>query len=209
MKKHVLICVALGLLCLVHTNFAQNAAIETQTQTQNEEEVSRFEVGAHYTALGNGYDNGIGGRLSFNVNRNLAIESEVNFFPFGRFRGNATQALFGVKAGKRWSKFGIFGKARPGFIYDSKGKAEPDTSSNDIYRLRFRGTTNFTADVGGVVEFYPTKKLTTRFDFGDTITRVRSQNGFFVDANNNLGSFRIPATTRHSFQFSAGIGFRF
>ncbi len=208
MKKHVLICVALGLVCLVQMNFAQTAATENQPQTQNEEEVSRYELGAHYTALGRGFDHGFGGRLSVNANRYLAIESEVNFFPYGRFRGNATQALVGVKAGKRWDKFGIFAKARPGFIYESRGRAELAQISNGIYHIDYKSTTNFTADVGGVVEFYPTKKLITRFDFGDTITRINSQNGF-INTNGNITTFRIPPTTRHSFQFSAGIGFRF
>lgn len=210
MKKHVLICVALGLLCLVQTNFAQTAATENQTQTQNEEEVSRYEVGAHYTALGGGDEHGFGGRLTVNANRYFALESEVNFFPRGGFRGNATQALIGVKAGKRWDRFGVFAKARPGFIYNSQGRAELDQSGTDVNnQVRYKGATNFTADVGGVVEFYPTKKLIARFDFGDTITHFNSQNAFFIDSNGNLNPFRTPATTRHSFQFSAGIGFRF
>lgn len=212
MKKHVLIGVALGLLCLVQPNFAQNAATNNQTVSQTyEQEISRYELGAHFSSLGDpvGNSNGFGGRFTVNANRYVALESEVNFFPRRRFEGTATQALFGVKIGKRWDKFGVFGKGRPGFIYNSRGKVEAPASSTDIFRLNFKGATNFTADVGGVVEFYPTKKLITRFDFGDTITRVNSQNGFFIDANGNLNSFRIPATTRHSFQFSAGIGFRF
>lgn len=213
MKKHVLICAALGLLCLVQTNFAQQtAATGNKTQTLNEEEVSRYEIGGHYTALGGGYDNGFGGRFTVNANRHLAIESEVNIFPLGRFRGSAAQALIGVKAGKRWDRFGVFAKARPGFIYNSQGRAELNQSSTDINlnnRLRYKGATNFTADVGGVVEFYPTKKLITRFDFGDTITHFNSQDAFFIDANGNLNTFRTSPTTRHSFQFSAGIGVRF
>lgn len=208
MKKHVLICVALGLVCLVQMNFAQTAATENQTQTQNEEEVSRYELGAHYSALGDRYGHGFGGRLSVNANRYLAIESEVNIFPRAGFRGSAAQALFGVKVGKRWERFGVFAKARPGFIYDSRGRVELAQSSDNFYRFNYKSTTNFTTDVGGVVEFYPTRKLITRFDFGDTITRVNSQNAF-IDVNGNLTTIRIPATTRHSFQFSAGIGFRF
>jgi hypothetical protein len=208
MKKHVLICVALGLVCLVQTNFAQTAA--TANQTQNEEEVSRYEVGGHFSSLDRpgGNDSGFGGRLTVNANRYLALESEVNFFPRRGIGGNATQALFGVKVGKRWDRFGVFAKARPGFIYDTRGRVELAQSTDNIYRFNFKGTTNFTADVGGVVEFYPTKKLITRFDFGDTITRINSQNGF-INANGNITTFRIPPTTRHSFQFSAGIGFRF
>src|SRR3712207_5147402 len=99
MKKHVLICVALGLVCLVQTNFAQTAATENQTQTRNEEEVSRYEAGGHFSSLNRpgGNDSGFGGRFTVNANRYLALESEVNLFPRRGIGGTATQALFGVK----------------------------------------------------------------------------------------------------------------
>jgi hypothetical protein len=212
MKKHVLIGVAMGLLCLVQTHFAQNAATNNQTEPQTgEEEISRYELGAHFSSLSGlvGSANGFGGRFTVNANRYVALESEVSFFPRRRFEGTATQALFGVKVGKRWNKFGVFGKARPGFVYNSRGEVRLSQPNPNIYMPNFKGRTDFTTDVGGVVEFYPTKKLITRFDFGDTITRVHSRNEVFIDANNNLNTFRIPAATRHSFQFSAGVGFRF
>ena len=63
---------------------------------------------------------GIGGRFTFNFNRSIAADAEVNFFPQKQIvftaNGSAIQAQFGVKIGKRFEKFGIFGKLRPGFL---------------------------------------------------------------------------------------------
>src|SRR6185295_10755500 len=58
---------------------------------------------------------GFGGRFTFNLNRNFALEAEGNFFPHENFNepaagGQLTQGLFGLKAGKRFGKFGIFAK---------------------------------------------------------------------------------------------------
>jgi hypothetical protein len=68
-------------------------------------------------------------------------------------------------------------------------------------------------DVGGVVEFYPSKRIVTRFDVGDTIIRygdttVTSIQGP-IDGPFTLVPITIGGETRHNFQFSAGVGFRF
>jgi hypothetical protein len=46
---------------------------------------------------------GVGGRFTFNFNRSIAAEAEVNFFPQRQIiftaEGNAIQAQFGVQAG--------------------------------------------------------------------------------------------------------------
>src|ERR1700742_97757 len=57
---------------------------------------------------------GIGGRVTYNFNRSIAAEAEINFFPQKQLvleaNGNSIQAQFGVKLGKRFEKFGVFGK---------------------------------------------------------------------------------------------------
>src|SRR6185436_3643683 len=90
---------------------------------------ARVEVGVQSTSLTlfepdfpfDVTNSGIGGRVTYNFNRSLAAESEVNFFPqkqftFSSFEGGAVQAQFGVKFGKRFEKVGLFAKVRPGFI---------------------------------------------------------------------------------------------
>src|SRR5215510_11726863 len=87
----------------------------------------RVEIGIETTSLtlfapdfpGDETQAGIGGRVSYNFNRSLAAEAEINFFPQQQFfifsaDGRAVQGQFGVKAGKRFEKFGLFAKARPG-----------------------------------------------------------------------------------------------
>src|ERR1044072_1643588 len=60
---------------------------------------------------------GIGGRVTYNFNWSIAAEAEINFFPQKQLifesNGSSIQAQFGVKAGKRFEKFGVFGKVRP------------------------------------------------------------------------------------------------
>jgi hypothetical protein len=119
------------------------------------------------------------------------------------------QGLFGIKAGKRFNKFGVFAKARPGFVHYSRGKFDLQRNSDNTLRYTYSGSTNFATDIGGVLEFYPTKRIVTRFDAGDTIVRSNSYKTNFLDPNGNLTPFMVPATTKHYFQFNAGIGFRF
>ncbi|MCA1642058.1 MAG: hypothetical protein LC785_08930 [Acidobacteria bacterium] len=179
----------------------------------------RFEVGVHFSALtltpGNAYrtEVGFGGRFTVNVNRNVALEAETTFFPNSGFSGeqraggNAVEGLFGVKAGKRWEKFGVFVKARPGFVSFSDGRPIYDLSNPSFIQFRAERATHFAADVGGVLELYVSRRIMTRFDVGDTIIRYGAQttaNPFPPPLN-----FTIPEATRHNLQVNGGIGFRF
>ncbi|HYE14862.1 MAG TPA: hypothetical protein VD968_10515, partial [Pyrinomonadaceae bacterium] len=66
----------------------------------------------------------------------------------------------------------------------------------------------FSMDVGAVVEFYHSRRFFSRFDAGDTIIRYgeRAQE-IFLGPQANF--FQVPAETKHNFQFTAGVGFRF
>lgn len=213
MKLHfyfILLTFAFGL----QTVFAQNEQTSA-SQTPEPEKLSRYEIGAQFTSLSNSPRSiGFGGRFTFNLNRNVAFEAEGN-----ALSGPAGQGLFGVKAGRRYNKFGIFAKARPGFIYDSRGSFEyvlrstPNPAAQFPFDVRRKSQTSFALDVGGVLEFYPTKHLVTRFDFGDTIivTPPRTINFPIINGNEApvLQSFRLSTRTTNNFQFSAGVGYRF
>jgi hypothetical protein len=188
-------------------------------------------------------DPGVGARFTYNLTNEIAVESEGNFFPGQDFEedgafftrldntrgypsGHILQSQFGVKIGKRFKKFGVFGKLRPGFVRFS------NVSQFDGYRNRlfFHPTldrfvelpnaefhvgkeTYFSTDIGGVVEFYPSRRIVTRFDVGDTIIRYgpyREAAGLVcvLSAPCPTQLFERPAETRHNLQFSAGIGFR-
>src|SRR6185503_11625857 len=65
-------------------------------------------------------ESGLGARFTYNLTKHVALEAEGNVFvrsgsDFGRSAPNV-QGQFGVKAGKRFERFGVFAKARPGLL---------------------------------------------------------------------------------------------
>ncbi len=165
--------------------------------------------------------------MTFNLTDNIGLEAEGNFYTrqhgSSRFSflpipsGHMFQGQFGVKVGKRFGSFGIFGKARPGFVgftqalrlVSSRIETFPAFDNRQIEVGEFRiGTTKyFSTDVGGVVEFYLSRRVMTRMDLGDTIIRY----GEFAVPGFSLSILigRRPPETKHNFQFTGGIGFRF
>ena len=90
-------------------------------------DVPKYEVAAEFSSLTLNPEHtepGLGGRFTYNLNKHLALEAAGYFFPHAcQFcsSGRISEGLFGVKAGKRFQKWGIFGKARPGLVSLSKG----------------------------------------------------------------------------------------
>ncbi|MGI8995803.1 MAG: outer membrane beta-barrel protein [Pyrinomonadaceae bacterium] len=209
-------------------------SLHQQAQAQAED-VPRFEIGAQFSSLtirepsfGNvRTEPGFGGRATFNFTDYLAAEAQVDFYPNDSRResvssgGRTTTGLFGVKAGKRFERFGVFGKVRPGFVHFARTISGFSVDPNSLpsqfpFIVReFRARTEFAIDIGGVLEFYPTRRIVTRFDIGDTIIRYKERTIMFPTfapgpppITGVVFSTR-PSETKHSFQFSAGIGFRF
>src|SRR5262245_5401109 len=186
-----------------------------------QQEVPKFEVGAQFSVLGRraGDDaTSIGGgvRLTFNVNRYLALEGELNYFPSAGFNDvRRFQGQFGVKSGLRFDRFGVFGKVRPGFI-DTKSRfrtcsACPPGALCALVCLPVEfsdADTGFSLDVGGVVEFYPARRITVRFDAGDTIVDRREA---VIAIPLNSAFFAVPGRNfaTHNLQLGAGVGVRF
>lgn len=215
---------------------------DSTSTSQPDTETPRYEVGVHFTSLslnpprpicgdvcffpddlGPVTEPGLGGRFTFNVTDNIGLEAEGNFFTrqHGSFfsvpSGHIFQGQFGVKVGKRFGSFGIFGKARPGFVgftqalqlVSSRIETLPAFDNRQVEVGEFRiGTTKyFSTDLGGVVEFYISRRVITRMDLGDTIIRY----GEFAVPGFSLSNLivRRPPETKHNFQFTGGIGFRF
>ena len=183
---------------------------------------------------------GFGARFTYNLTNHIALEAEGNFFPgrpfetFGGFipgglpAGHIYQGQFGVKAGKRFKKVGVFMKIRPGLVGFTQTSHLTGFRAATFINLfgqeihyenaefRIGRATYPSADVGGVVEFYPSRRIVTRLDVGDTIIRygIYREPMFRVCPTNGLAPcnilvFERPAETRHNLQFSAGIGIRF
>ncbi|HKG13530.1 MAG TPA: outer membrane beta-barrel protein, partial [Pyrinomonadaceae bacterium] len=198
----------------------------------------RFEVGVQFSSFalnlsssdfgfpfftpfdtGNDTEAGFGGRVGYNFTDNFALEAEGNYYPRSRIANSSTggfpvQFQFGPKFGKRFRRFGIFAKARPGLVSFSRvlhqTGAETFTFGDQTITFPIfedRRRTYFSADLGGVLELYPSSRIVTRFDFGDTLIRYgrRDARGIITASPHTT----IPSSTRHNFQFTAGIGLRF
>ena len=164
---------------------------------------------------------GFGGRFGYRLSEHFTLEGEGNFFPHDGVldAGRKIQGFFGVKAGKRFDKIGVFAKARPGFVRYSRGDYRAPLGPcvaifpQPIGCYQALGRTSFAADLGGVFEYYPTKRTIIRFDAGDTIVRLPARNvaAFQTNATSSLSLVVVPAPaeTRNHFQASAGFGFRF
>jgi hypothetical protein len=192
------------------------------------QETPRVEVGVHVTALNLGdfrlrvpdlrtTERGAGGRITININDSVALEGEYNIFPndfritvpqLGQLvtrrltRDRVNQIMFGVKAGARSDRWGIFAKLRPGFIRSSlrDETINPNASLNTL----FRSSTGIALDIGGVLEFYPTRNTVLRFDVGDLIMRYENK-----ALSNATGATPVGRFTHHSLQIGAGVGLRF
>ena len=166
---------------------------------------------------------GFGGRLTLNINRAFAVEGELTHHPQSRSvitdgvfsppvigistGGMRLEGLFGVKVGKRFKKFGIFGKVRPGFMRLSE---VPDCPRGDIRRCSDGGKFEPALDIGGAVEYYPTRRFVIRFDAGDTIIRYGTlRRGHFVPTPPFFESRTFGGNVTHNAQFSLGFGVRF
>ncbi|MCI0391020.1 MAG: porin family protein [Acidobacteria bacterium] len=180
---------------------------------------TKFEAGVQSSVLGRGggffFDDatgvGGGGRFTFNLTRYLALEGEMNYFPGAGYNDvRRLQGQFGVKSGLRFNRFGLFGKVRPGFQnieYEYQVYCIPVEVLCSPRRIK-ENETGFALDVGGVLEFYPAKRITVRFDVGDTIVSRSEGSPFII---NGVFNFYPPEIrhTSHTLQLSTGIGFRF
>jgi hypothetical protein len=215
---------------LVRLLIAISVLFSLTTEAQEPETPSKIEVGVQFSSLTYPKPSdsssaaagtvtseaGFGGRFTFNLNKNIALEAEGNFFPHENFNdssraGRLLQGQFGLKAGRRFGRFGIFAKARPGFVSFSKVITQVGATTVDFngQPLTFpifgqRRKTYFSMDLGGVLEFYPSRRVLTRIDVGDTLIHYGSGSLF------QSGVTLVPGTrTAHNLEVSAGIGFRF
>ena len=161
---------------------------------------------------------GLGGRVGYNFSSYFALEGQLDLFPKDDlFNGRKIEGLFGLKGGYRSKTLGVFAKARPGFIYSPRSVTicvvrttlENGSARSEFERCFSAGSrTDFSLDVGGVVEIYPSKRSLLRFDIGDTLQRTAEHGIDFNDAGAGVVVLR-PSRTAHDLQMSIGVGFRF
>jgi hypothetical protein len=159
-------------------------------------------------------NSGLGGRFGYNIARYVAVESEFDFFPQKRpvlnsinspiqkyYNSRRMEGLFGVKAGIRSRHMGIFGKARPGFFYISKGERYVDPRVMFIRAPEeAQSQLRFAMDLGGIVEFHTAKRTFVRIDLGDTMIDFKKSKWSDVSNRDILS---------HNLQLNIGLGFGF
>jgi len=188
--------VASSLLVLLPVLFCQATLAQTETR--------KTEIGVQTTALLSGRrfnpGVGVGGRLTYNLTDYVAVEGELNYFPyqpnFNRVFAEGDDrllGLFGVKTGFRQRRFGVFFKARPGFMLTDKYSFQCSAQTS---MQCLRGKTQFAMELGGVVEAYPSQRFLFRVDAGSTLVRLDLFDSGYGPLKGNV-------------QISAGVGYRF
>jgi len=162
-----------------------------------------YEFGIHFANLQvserSDHDNGAGLRFTYNFNDYVGVDAETTYFGNRREGsvGNERQGLFGVRAGKRNSRYGVFAKARPG-VTSFYSLGNPDTFA--------LGHTRFALDVGGVFEYYPARNLAVRVDAGDTMVQFKTGD-YFVQGFGTRDF--VQHKLSHNLQINVGVAFRF
>ena len=170
-----------------------------------QEKNPKYEFGLHYATLNvsekSDKDSGLGLRFTYNLNDYLGLEAETSGFPQRREGGgnNETQGLFGVRAGKRNERYGLFAKVRPGltrfYLLGTPGQT--------IFE---QGHTRFALDMGGVFEYYPTQNTAIRVDVGDTMVRFKTGDFFYQRLDEPMF---VQRRLSHNLQINIGFALRF
>ena len=145
---------------------------------------------------------GLGTNFTYNFTRGIGLDSTLNFIPGQQGSKPMMEGLFGVRMGMRTDKFGIFAKVRPGFIYyEDAVPIQGEIATGSL--------TRFAADVGGIVEYYPERNSTLRFDVGTTVVRYLTNR---QDPHPyELGTLMSPQyiVTQGNFQVATSYVYRF
>jgi len=162
-------------------------------------ESPRFEAGIHFSgvktrdALGGGLGV-VGGRFGYSLRPGVVLEGEIGYAPHLLDGPYGDVAMFtGLKVGKRFDQFGVFGKLRPGVLHCGRAAScSPGEASTNFFAL----------DLGVVLEGYPSRRTYLRVDWGDTVIAFRN-------AQFHTGSGTSRPGTAHNVGISVGFGFRF
>jgi hypothetical protein len=174
-------------------------------QTTQTETLPRYEIGGQFYTVGSGSNSnlgvgGAGGRFTYNFNKYLALDSELNIMfeaDDDNFVVNGVHAFSGLKAGVRNRHVGVFVKARPGFTTNFHRAI-----GGSLFNSERIVTPAF--DLGGVLEVYLKRSVALRFDAGDVIIPF---------GNDQIEEVRCPCPRRlgttHNFGSSIGVNIRF
>ena len=176
---------------------------------------TRFEFGAQYSFvrltsndLGATNYSGFGGRFDWNLNRRLAIESQIDFFPEHLIPlltiqgGQTLQAAFGIRAKVvQTRRLSVFGLVRPGFFHFTDVLYNNPNSSTGFST---QPQTHFAMNIGGGIEIYPSPRWVLRADIEGNPYRVPNSTISLSSGGTAFHVGEIDDTTRLSF----GVAYR-
>jgi Outer membrane protein beta-barrel domain len=183
-----------------------------------QEEFSRFEIGANFSAFRAVSDAradvsffpGLGARFAYNLNRRLAFEAEITGVPQGvppnlhEQGGGVFSAVFGTRAKVLQSRhFAVFGLLRPGLLHYSR---VGDVQNGAI---EFRPRTFFTLNLGGGVEYYPSPRWILRFDITGNPYRIpNNAEQVVLPGSTTPGTVSVPGEINDQFRLTFGAAYR-
>jgi hypothetical protein len=149
---------------------------------------------------------GLGGRMVWHIRSFVAIEGELAVHPSAGVQGYRVQGFAGAKAGFRYRQLGVFGKARPGFIYFSRDPFGVERQGGSIFEPAWADSLEPAIDVGGVLEYYAPNGVIIRFDLADTIVHYEPRSVF---QSQHLPRREVGGFTTRNRQWSVGVSKRF
>jgi len=175
---------------------------------------TRFEFGTQFSTvrltnsdLGATNYSGFGGRLDWNLNRRLALESQLDFFPeharplFTIQGGQTLQAVFGLRAKVvQTRRLSVFGLIRPGLFHFTDVLS---FSSNPAAGFAQHPETHFVLNLGGGLEYYLNPRWALRADIEGDPYRVPNAK-IALSGGSAFSTGKIDDTTRFSF----GVAYR-
>jgi hypothetical protein len=203
----------------------------TDTNAQDDNKTPRFELGTHFAMMtkfdathrdaaeltlepeefSRNFNLGIGARATFNITRYISLETEWNALPQeNEYSGKKSQWFYGLKVGVRKQRFGIFAKARPGYMYFSKDYCDDIPPLRGSYRCLGSLKRNPAIDIGGVLELYTKRQGVVRIDIGDTAVHFNNINRYRQELGPPLNfADQVYGGRTHSLQVNVGIGIKF
>ena len=176
---------------------------------------SRFELGAQYSTIRQDDNNlqeknfsGFGARFDWNLNRRVAFESQADFFPQDGVPlpyvqgGRTLEAVFGLRAKViQTRQLAVFGLLRPGLLHFTNVQFPSGLASPPFV---YHAATYFVLNLGGGMEFYPSRRWILRFDIEGDPYRVPATFRSTAPVATAVG--KINDTTRMSFGAAYRLG---
>jgi hypothetical protein len=175
---------------------------------------TRIEIGGEFstirqTPVGGGGKNfpGFGGRFDWNLNRRLAIEAQVDFYPehaaplLLNQGGQSLEAVFGLRAKViQTRRLSVFGLIRPGLLHFNDVLSY---NTNPDGTLTTKTPTYFVLNVGGGLEYYVSPRWVLHADISGNPYRVTNEQ-YTTASGPGFAVGKIEDTTR----LSVGVAYR-